>query len=324
MESQAHLGVWTNWSRGPIMGPTLTLSRTHGNLLIAFTASFIAFVSARFWHILCVALHRHYSSPLPASTLHHQRQIILRNSSSPESGLWSFISLCFAWRPTNFRQFLQLAPALCLAVFTMVAFLLAGGFSSTIASGVGDVILLTGNKCGFINRPKDATSMPSFIATLADRADTAAKYAQQCYSNNRSGLVDCGRFVKDSLSWEFDNNASCPFSPEMCRNDEGNLRLDTGQIDLNTALGLNFPADERLSIRSVLHCAPLVTEGYSTQVSTSNSTLVRYHYGRGVYGTSSNFEDADYTYEVEDLNTQYQYLYKNWSQRLPSSNYQLV
>ncbi|KAK3984168.1 hypothetical protein QBC44DRAFT_313457 [Cladorrhinum sp. PSN332] len=36
-------GIWTNWSKGKVMGWTLTLTRSNGNLVIAFLAAFIAF-----------------------------------------------------------------------------------------------------------------------------------------------------------------------------------------------------------------------------------------------------------------------------------------
>lgn len=323
MESQAHIGLWTNWSRGAIMGRTITLSRIHGNLLIAFTASFIAFVAARFWRIICVALHRYYSTSLPASTLHHQRQVVLRNSPSPESGLWSLITLCFAWRGTSLRRALGLMPGLCLAALIVVAFILAGGFSSTIASAAGDVVLLTGEQCGIPDMPTDMASLSSHIATLANYANTAAQYAQQCYSTDRSSLVDCGRFVKDRLSWEMDSNAPCPFATSMCRNNTGNLRLDTGHIDLNAALGMNVPENEGVSLRSVLHCAPLVTEGFTTRVSSPNATLVQYHYGNGIIGSLGNITETNYTHQVEDIDYQYQQMYSDEPRDIPNPNYQL-
>lgn len=51
-----HLGTWINWSRGRIMGATLTLDRRGGNLLIAFTAIFVGLVSERFWRIACMSV----------------------------------------------------------------------------------------------------------------------------------------------------------------------------------------------------------------------------------------------------------------------------
>lgn len=56
------------------MGATLTLDKTSGNLLIAFTATFVGIVTAALWRIGCLLLHRIYSTPEPRDTIHHQRQ----------------------------------------------------------------------------------------------------------------------------------------------------------------------------------------------------------------------------------------------------------
>jgi hypothetical protein len=39
---QVHTGFWTNWSRGTVYGPTLTLSRSDADIFIAFIAFFVA------------------------------------------------------------------------------------------------------------------------------------------------------------------------------------------------------------------------------------------------------------------------------------------
>jgi len=92
LQFKVHLGVWTDWSRGRVLGSTLTLTRTQANLLIAFTASFVVFVGSRFWRIACLALHQSYSSAEPRDALHHQRQAVLRNSGSSDSGIVSRIT----------------------------------------------------------------------------------------------------------------------------------------------------------------------------------------------------------------------------------------
>lgn len=89
---KVHLGVWTDWSRGRVLGATLTLDRQQANLLIAFTASFVVFVGSRFWHILCLFLHQIYSTSDLRDALHHQRQVVLRNSGTSDAGLVSFSS----------------------------------------------------------------------------------------------------------------------------------------------------------------------------------------------------------------------------------------
>lgn len=58
VDTHVHLGLWTDWSRGAVFGRTLTMTRGNANLLIAFTASFVAIVATRFWRILCLAIHR--------------------------------------------------------------------------------------------------------------------------------------------------------------------------------------------------------------------------------------------------------------------------
>lgn len=87
LQYEVQLGLWTDWSRGRVLGQTLTLDREQANLLIAFTASFVVFVGARFWRIICLFLHQVYSTSEPRDTLHHQRQVLLRNSGSSDSGV---------------------------------------------------------------------------------------------------------------------------------------------------------------------------------------------------------------------------------------------
>lgn len=50
--------------------------------------------------------------------------------------------------------------------------------------------------------------------------------------------------------------------------------------------------------RNVLECAPLVTEPFSQDISTSVNNYTVYNYGR-------NFLGQDYTYQVETLAGQY-------------------
>lgn len=47
VQNSVYLGIWTNWSKGAVMGATLTLDRAQGNLLIAFTAVFVGIVTDR-------------------------------------------------------------------------------------------------------------------------------------------------------------------------------------------------------------------------------------------------------------------------------------
>lgn len=145
---EAQTSVWTNWSRGRIMGATLTLSRQNGNLLIAFTAFFVGLVSSRFWRIACFLLHRCYSTPGANDVLHHQQQIVLRNSPNPESGLWTFGQLAWAWRHSARRGLVRTLAGL---VASLAAFAVASGFSSHISTGISDEVLIKTANCGYVN-----------------------------------------------------------------------------------------------------------------------------------------------------------------------------
>lgn len=69
-KDDVHLGTWINWSRGPVMGATLTLNRREGNLLIAFTAVFVGIATERLWRIACMLVMLSQSEPFLISTLH--------------------------------------------------------------------------------------------------------------------------------------------------------------------------------------------------------------------------------------------------------------
>ncbi|KAH7304338.1 hypothetical protein B0I35DRAFT_465311, partial [Stachybotrys elegans] len=293
LESQVYLGLWTNWSRGAVLGRTLTLSRRDGNLLIAFTASFIALITARFWRILCFVSHRYFSSPDPRSSLHRQRQVVLRNSSSPEAAAWSLLQIGHAsWRAVRRRRVLAYTvPILVLAVVVWAAFTVAAGFSSTIASAVGDTVLLRSEQCGVTNWTNLLdTSTDAYLSRSIAESElmsNAANYARQCYSSDASGLLDCSRFAQRRLSWQIDTNASCPVDESMCRRNQGNLRLDTGLINTDEALGLNAPP-----------------------ISVGNTTMVRYHYGSM---QRSGAPPIDYAYEQRSIDDQYELYTETYS-----------
>jgi hypothetical protein len=129
--------------------------------------------------------------------------------------------------------------------------------------------------------------------------NNAANYAQQCYSTNTSGMFDCTSFVKPNLPTILDQSAACPFQNGLCRANDSNLVLDTGYIDTNKHLGINWPPGQNILIRSVMQCAPLVTEGHKWNASETRETFTRYDYG------PYHHKRLAYTYEVESLDYQY-------------------
>lgn len=306
MDANVYVGVWTNWSRGQVLGATVTTTKEYGSLLIAFTAFFIAFVSSRFWRILCLILHRSYSTQEKRDAIYHQRQIVLRNASSPESGLVAFIRLLLAWRKTALKSQARLMPLLLLSVLSLSAFTVAGGFSSAISTSIGDEVLLKPSQCSLIPPYEDININSAVRALYAERLNNAVNYAQQCYNTSSSGALDCGRFRTSHLpTTRANKSADCPFQNDICRTQEDNLRLDTGYIDSNGQLGLNTPTDQRFAWRYVLHCAPLRTSNYTSHIIEDGVGSVRYHYGNMVTGTMDNLEHHDFVYRIGDIDSQY-------------------
>ncbi|KAI0532012.1 hypothetical protein GGR58DRAFT_491760 [Xylaria digitata] len=297
-----HVGAWVNWSRGKVMGATLTVSRRDADLLIAFTSFFIAYVSTRTWRILCFIFHRIYSTPDQQDVVYHQRQAILRNSSSPENAIHLLFKLFWSNHSTvrRFRPLpVAIVAALCIIVFTT-----AGGLSSQISTAIGSQVLLQGTRCGYISDPNiwlDRDKFFQYISYQSEKTENAANYAQQCYTNDKTGILDCNRLIAKRIGSSIDLDAPCPFDATICRKPSGNLRLDTGLLDSNDHFGLNTPPHQRIQWRHVLHCAPLETAGYTSEVTIANDSYTLYHYG----GFGSPDDYHEYTYRASSLDVMY-------------------
>jgi hypothetical protein len=170
------------------------------------------------------------------------------------------------------------------ALLCVVGFIVASGFSSQVATAAGSEVLLTSSQCGTLSMDlhQDLNAILNFWEPYATKKWLrSANYAQECYGEDSSGLMECGTFVQQKIPFKVISNASCPFAPGMCRTNDSNLILDTGYLDSNDHFGLNAPKDRRLQWRKVVHCAPLVTEGYKSTFNASpTQSFTRYHYGK--------------------------------------------
>ncbi|KAK6828327.1 cytochrome p450 protein [Apiospora arundinis] len=298
-EDSVFLGVWTNWSRGSVFGSTLTLSREHGNYVIALTAFYIAFVATRFWRISCFIFHRCFSSPIFVGTMHRQRQIILCNSKSPESGFVSLLILLWSWRHLGLK--------------TPIWSIILSYFCYSLRLGLCRCWQFLFTNLYRYGKRSTTSSKPLRLRTVSQYLceqyliSTAMNYAEECYSSSRvSSMVECKGFIVPKLPTAItEYNASCPFQNNICRSKTSNIMLDSGYIDSREHLGINSPNSQRFQQREVLHCAPLETEGYERTFSQSNKTFVAYDYGGIIEGTINNITVANYTYQIEDIDSQY-------------------
>ncbi|KAI1079547.1 hypothetical protein F5B20DRAFT_571027 [Whalleya microplaca] len=297
-------GIWTNWSRGSTFGATLTLHRQEADLLIAFTAFFIAFIGSRFWRLCCLVIHRCHSSSDPQGTFCYQRQVILRNSSSSEAGLWELTKLLWTWRRTAKGLFAGVFPCLVTAASCVAAFVVAGGFSSRISTSVGNEVLMDGANCGYLGNDGSLGALFSITVSAAKRVTASLNYLQECYSSDGSGTLGCDLYTLRRLPTVKNSTAACPFPGNICRSNSSNLVLDSGLINSHDHLGINFPSSERILWRKVLSCAPLVTTGYSSNYSNAYGNYTRYYYGPpGPLAHSVN----NFSYETMDIESQYRY-----------------
>jgi len=320
-----HLGFWTNWSYGKVQGATITLSRQHGGFLIAFLALFVGLVGKSFWRIACFALHHYLSSANPEDGLYHQRQVILRNSMNGADGFYQLSRTLWAWKGRGNRAYLRLIPIIAAAAVLSLGFGLAGIFSSSISSFTGNEVLISGIDCGLLGAPEAFPDMErSFRLTNAYRSQqvfVANNFALQC-AGNASNSEECGNFVKPSLPISVDSNAPCPFSPEVCQQQLGNIFLDSGIIDSHHDLGINMPPELRFQYRIVNHCAPLATNNFTEVKVVNNSSprlqTMRYYYGAPNVGVRK----TNYTFEYP-FNTTIQ-MFNVTSVVLPVSDYSLA
>jgi hypothetical protein len=164
----------------------------------------------------------------------------------------------------------------------LTGFILAGGFSSRVATLVSSEVLLSGANCAFLGEdPNMSTYGDTVGSQTAENMVEAENYARQCYNFVFVG-VSCGTYVKKQLSPAvIDNNASCPFNTRVCNHTAGNLVIDTGLLDSHYDFGRNTPTNKRIQFRRTIHCAPLATKGYRfrTYDVTRNQSYTTYYYG---------------------------------------------
>jgi hypothetical protein len=297
-----YLGIWTNWSKGRVLGVTLTTDQLNGTLLIAATALFISTISVHAWKISCYVIHhlRSTKGPLSKDALHHQILVTLRNSDSASTALCKYLSMYWSWRKAAVSHRLRrIWPMACYALIIVFLTTIAGIFSSRIASLTGNEVLLSGANCSIMSPSipnNDTDAILNFTnPALNTQIINLANYVQNCYTVE-SSAQNCSVFVKGQLhDAKIDRNSSCPFpgNQAICKNEYGNILIDSGLLDSNDDLGLNMPPSLRIKIRLVNKCAPLLVDGYKTAFNSSQNG-VTVPYARYLYGSRT---DQNYTYQ---------------------------
>lgn len=110
--------------------------------------------------------------------------------------------------------------------------------------------------------------------------------------------LNCRPYIKPMLPYTVTPNASCPFDPDICLQKD-NMVIDTGLLNSHEHFGINAPPKSRFHFRSILSCAPLVTDGFSRLHVNSdpNISVMRYYYGNQP-GKILNWTIDSFTYQV--------------------------
>ena len=314
-----YTGVWVNWSRGTILGSTLTLSDRNGGLLIAFLAIFVSAAGGALWRILSYIIHQSRAKLNYQDGLHHQQQVIFRNASSPGSASWQLLQLLFHWWDCAKRPALRILPMAALALTNLILFALAGVFSAEVTKAAGNETLIRSPNCGSWDisphtGPQEQAAFRS--KTLLDTT-SASTYARSCYGEVQNPLA-CTQYAQPNIPWAVNQNASCPFHSGMCKfGGTAAYQMDTGPIDSHRVLGINAPPSDRITYRKITTCSPITTKGYAKEWNNSNSDSPTYgdRFDRLYLGPIRDV--SDYTYEYDEHTTKemagYQLTYCNRS-----------
>ena len=292
--SYIYTGAWINWSRGAILGATITLFQRDGSLLTAFLSVFVTVAGGACWRILSFLVHQHRAGPdwKHNDTLHRPRQVIFRNSGS-STAAWQLAKLAWDQRTLAKKPILRNLPFLILAVCNTLLFAVAGIFSSEVTKAAGNETLITSPNCGYL-QPNFSSSSEPTTSTTKEANDTLAAiaYARACYGDALNEL-QCGRFAQPKLMSIFKTNASCPFMNNLClEGPTAAFQVKSGWIDTHKDLGINSKVSDRLQYRKVTTCSVLRSRGYVNEVNSTDSLgnpqrLAYYNFGSTVLGNTT-------------------------------------
>ncbi|KAH3944986.1 hypothetical protein HBI56_057610 [Parastagonospora nodorum] len=271
-----HTGLWTNHQLSSAQGATLTLTTTNAAYLVAFLALFLGFVAGHFWAIVSYAVFQIRSTLAPRNGQHHQQQAILRNYHAPGAAIWQLFQLSWTTRQRRGAvAFASALPVTVLALVSLMAFGAAGILSAKVTSKESDV-LIKSSECGFwdnrtgIAVPGNYSQRKSFQANVVEDFNLASTMATACQQNS-TVASDCISYAPKQLTWTTRTNESCPFDKKICYQNT-TVRFDSGLLDSTEHFGINAVSSDRIQLRAVMTCTPLMREGYVSDWHDMNGT----------------------------------------------------
>ena len=317
LNSTAYTGAWINWSRGPVLGATLTLPNSYGAALV-FAVAVLVHLSGTFsWMAICYVLHQWRTTLAKGDGLYHQQQAILRNASSDIGVLWQLYKIGNSWRTVIPHSRRRIAWLVITGVLHLVLFLVAGIFSSQLITTSNET-LVKENACGYLTNlaTSDVVTLEAFHEYVALNLDVernagqSLQQVQSCKGTTLATDVQCDAYIRAAHLMAL-YNATCPFQDaSMCITPDGlAVQVDTGMVDSQLDLGINAPVKDRIKYRHVATCSPIKQEGFTTDwinaTNVNTTGLIHSHEpGPGEMLKFYNYGSA--------LNTNHTFWLTNW------------
>ena len=315
-----YTGFWTNWSKGNMLGRTLTLSPTYSILLTNSLALFVTLSGGQLWTILRFSLHQYRASRKPEAPqfVHRQEQVVLRNATTNFATLRLMSQVAWASRNTPGRPFVFCFLIVSLALVHAIFFMVAGAFSNNVANA-GQQVLSRSNFCGVFNETYLEVAAGGINAASAETLQLSVEYsrkidhdiqlsheyAQQCYASQPHNYMSsaCNTMSNSTISFDQSTVEHCPFREDLCHTNSKTLVFRTGRVDSHSDLGINAKAEDRLTYERITTCAVLNDTGRVTGwngtrglVANSSTEEIAYAY----YGPSLS-EAAEWTYSYSNF-----------------------
>ncbi|KUJ06526.1 uncharacterized protein LY89DRAFT_790396 [Mollisia scopiformis] len=295
-DSTVYTGIWMNHSKGSILGATLTVAPGNGLIVVAILALFVSLAGSQSWGMIRFVVHQLRATTHPSHGIYYQQQAILRNTGVASAAIWQFGKIAWVWRSRGMKSFQKSIVLIILGLTHLLFFLAAGVLSSRLATVSSEVLVRSPN-CGSWDALMPAqlmanvTESVNYLVHRRENADLSMAYVRDCFGGYQTS-PQCNTFIRQELPFTTVNNASCPFNSKMCLGPEnGAITFTTGLLDSLDDLGVNSQKD-RVLYRKSMTCSPIVTEGYTSNGSSSLNGR-GYNYTALYYGPNLEMNSSE-------------------------------
>jgi hypothetical protein len=299
-----------NLDNGAVQGASLTLPNQWALIISGFLALFVKLVGGHLWEAICFAIHQTKASLDSQDDIHHQIQLVLRNSEHESTFVWKLIKIGLAHQGARFDMSRRSVLLVLLAIAHGLGIWAAGGLSSRFIAGSDEVQSLP-TICGWMKEDSfdnisDATwdTTNALLVMARYRYRKSASYARSCYGQVGGTPAACGIFRELSLPYTISTTTPCPFDEKICNGSA--ISIDTGFLRSDLHLGINTRPKDSISFRKELTCVPLAgqkyTDGWKNRTERNGEVISRYigyEFGSRI-GNSDTLYSND-TFAISDL-----------------------